>query len=152
MKTIRELIEEKNAPNADYGDAFHDCESLVWEAVGSYRGDYFCLVKSPEGKYGFTVIGYGSCSGCDAMRAAKGYGDREREKTLTMIIELLERQREATHWEDSKEAMAKWLTDKCDREMKSSYLSDRAERAKVWGQVFAALDAKSPESTTRENE
>lgn len=36
--------------------------------IGSYQGDYVYLVKKDD-KYAFTVIGYGSCSGCDALEA-----------------------------------------------------------------------------------
>lgn len=36
--------------------------------VGSWQGDYVYLLKNDD-RYAFTVIGYGSCSGCDALEA-----------------------------------------------------------------------------------
>ena len=45
---------------------------IAWEIFGSYQGDYGVVVKS-EDKLGFVVIGYGSCSGCDAYEALETY-------------------------------------------------------------------------------
>lgn len=43
---------------------------LLDETLGSYQGDYlFYLVNKFTGKHGFVVVGYGSCSGCDALEA-----------------------------------------------------------------------------------
>ncbi len=74
MTTILEHLQAKNKLSknpdefhyidADYVDAFFDCDLLVWEAVGSYQGDFFGLIKRKEdGHLGFIVIAYGSCSG-----------------------------------------------------------------------------------------
>lgn len=41
-----------------------------FETFGSYQGDYAAIVEK-DGKVGFVVIGYGSCSGCDALDAIK---------------------------------------------------------------------------------
>lgn len=38
-----------------------------WITCGSYQGDHVALLRRADGAYGFTVIGYGSCSGCDAL-------------------------------------------------------------------------------------
>jgi hypothetical protein len=38
--------------------------------IGSWQGDYVYLLKSGD-KYAFTVIGYGSCSGCDALEGCE---------------------------------------------------------------------------------
>lgn len=51
-------------------------EILDWEAFGSYQGDYAAIVKK-DNKVGFIVIGYGSCSGCDALEAVKEYAPEE---------------------------------------------------------------------------
>lgn len=45
-----------------------EIEILAWETFGSYQGDYAVVVKRNE-MLGFLVIGYGSCSGCDALEA-----------------------------------------------------------------------------------
>ncbi len=41
---------------------------------GSYQGDYAVLLRDGD-RWGWTVFGYGSCSGCDALEAAVGYSD-----------------------------------------------------------------------------
>lgn len=45
-------------------------EVLGMETFGDYQGDYAVIVKK-DGKVGFTVIGYGSCSGCDVLEGLK---------------------------------------------------------------------------------
>lgn len=36
--------------------------------MGTWQGDYIYLLKNDD-KYSFFVIGYGSCSGCDALES-----------------------------------------------------------------------------------
>ena len=43
-------------------------EILEWVTFGIYQGDYAVIVKKDK-TLGFVVIGYGSCSGCDALEA-----------------------------------------------------------------------------------
>lgn len=45
---------------------------LLWEDVGSYQGDSYVLLETAGGAIGYTTIGYGSCSGCDALQASHG--------------------------------------------------------------------------------
>lgn len=40
------------------------------EVFGDYQGDY-CYILRNEDTIGYVVIGYGSCSGCDALQAAE---------------------------------------------------------------------------------
>jgi hypothetical protein len=40
-------------------------EILEWITTGSYQGDYVVLARY-DGRFFFTVIGFGSCGGCDA--------------------------------------------------------------------------------------
>lgn len=56
-----------------------DCyESLVASAgeivgawnIGDWQGDEVYLLKNGD-QYGFIVVGYGSCSGCDALQACE---------------------------------------------------------------------------------
>lgn len=44
-------------------------EVVEWHTCGSYQGDHVALLRHPDGAWGFTVIGYGSCPGCDALEA-----------------------------------------------------------------------------------
>lgn len=66
----------------NYGGSYSE---IVWsfgyeildEAVhGDYQGDYFFLLK--DGKdLGFLSVGYGSCSGCDALQACENHEEVE---------------------------------------------------------------------------
>ena len=38
--------------------------------IGDWQGDYVYLVKNGD-QYAFTVIGYGSCSGCDVLQSCE---------------------------------------------------------------------------------
>lgn len=51
-------------------------EIVSLKEFGSYQGDYVYRVKR-DGKEGLLVVGYGSCSGCDALQAALGYAYEE---------------------------------------------------------------------------
>lgn len=42
---------------------------LIENVIGSYDGDLLFFVKRAR-KFGFVVVGYGSCSGCDSYEAA----------------------------------------------------------------------------------
>jgi hypothetical protein len=51
--------------------------NVVMEAsIGSYQGDTLVLLEK-DGRLGFLVFGWGSCSGCDAMEACGSYEDLE---------------------------------------------------------------------------
>jgi hypothetical protein len=150
VKTILEVLQEKNKGwetddywsfSASYEDAFHDCEMLVWQSVGSCQGDYFALVKTPDGQYGFTVIGYGSCSGCDGLQATMGYSTEkgEREAKFKEVAQYLQGFRDGAHWEPTKERMKEYLEKECDREMKETYISDEEEKKVLWPKLIKAV-------------
>ena len=55
-------------------------EVLAEADLGYYEGDWVGLVKDTEWclgrEYGFIVVGYGSCSGCDEWEGADGPAER----------------------------------------------------------------------------
>lgn len=51
--------------------------------LGDWQGDYVYLLQN-EDKYAFTVIGYGSCSGCDALEGCEN--DEEFNELKDSII------------------------------------------------------------------
>ncbi len=51
-------------------------EVLIQRESGEYEGDIHVLLLE-DGWYGFVSIGYGSCSGCDALKACDSYEDLE---------------------------------------------------------------------------
>lgn len=80
--------------DVDYDTLLKSLGAEVVEMIncGSWQGDSVTLLKK-NGKFGFVVFGYGSCSGCDALEACDS-------------LEELEALR------DSLEAQIKWGTAK----------------------------------------
>ena len=83
LETVNDIMATMEQGNnfADIKDTYIDHQEILerqgfeildWESFGSYQGDYAAIVKK-DGKVGFTVIGYGSCSGCDALQALEPY-------------------------------------------------------------------------------
>ncbi len=70
----------------NYEDMFDHCgyKRLEFVIFGDYQGDYAVIIKR-DNKYGFVVIGYGSCSGCDALEAV--YDEPEKYQALFKSIE-----------------------------------------------------------------
>ena len=79
LETVNDIMASMEQGNnfSDVKDVYIDHQEILerqgfeilgWESFGSYQGDYAAVVKK-DGKVGFTVIGYGSCSGCDALEA-----------------------------------------------------------------------------------
>lgn len=85
---------------------------------GSYQGDYVYLLKS-GGQYGWIVIGYGSCSGCDHLEALSDYNDRWNDAVLTYAEEL----RMRVQWFNAK-GLVEYLTNEYLQEGQWSWHED----------------------------
>lgn len=63
-----------------------------WE-VGSYQGDYIYLLKEGD-RYTLSVVGYGSCSGCDALEGLeydmKNMTEEEAQKEFNSFVTSFE--------------------------------------------------------------
>lgn len=79
-------------------------EVVEWEVTGSYQGDYVVLVRD-NARYGFVVIGYGSCTGCDALEGCGGIDD-----VLTLCEQILQ----SIKWADSAEELRDHLIERAD--------------------------------------
>lgn len=88
--------------------------------IGSYQGDTYMLVKNKDGHFGYLRFGWGSCSGCDALKGcdnAKDYA--ELLESLYSNIEWFETQerlirfREEGDWENrfygDKDTIKRWI-------------------------------------------
>lgn len=85
-------------------------ETFAHRAIGSYQGDYFYIFHDPETDlYGFVTVGYGSCSGCDALLAAEGDYEQLAELrqaifdtilwgTARQVVDYLEAKDEENDW------------------------------------------------------
>ena len=78
------------------GDVIHETR------IGDYVGDYLYLLAD-DARRGFLVQGYGSCSGCDAWEACLSAKDAQ---------DLIEYMYNSVHWEDSPDAMFRWIRDR----------------------------------------
>lgn len=77
---------------------------LDWNVCGSYQGDYVVLLGDGE-RRGFIVIGYGSCSGCDALEGATPWS-YEEDADWSEVVELSDQLTTEVMWEDSALALA----------------------------------------------
>lgn len=68
----------------------------------SHQGDKIYLLKDFQGRIGLVVIGYGSCSACDELEAAKAEDDWRSIEMLSI------KYRQSIHWENSKEELMHW--------------------------------------------
>lgn len=55
----------------------HMCDEILFEEnTGEYQGDLYYVLRQGD-QYGLAIIGYGSCSGCDAYKACVSDEDFE---------------------------------------------------------------------------
>lgn len=90
-------------------------EVVAWLRTGEYQGDYWVILRkfsSRAYRYGFLVIGYGSCSGCDALEAAVTYAPGATAMDWGKVEEHRTLLHDGIHWGDSAEELATWLEDR----------------------------------------
>ena len=75
---------------------------LIQVDDSDYQGDSRYIITK-DNKFGFLVIGWGSCSGCDALQSCS---------TFDEIQELFEHIQKDVKWFDSKEELKKYFTEK----------------------------------------
>ena len=51
-------------------------EIVSTRELGSYQGDLVYVLKRDDGEFGVLIVGYGSCSGCDALQACGNLVDK----------------------------------------------------------------------------
>lgn len=76
---------------------------VLWHMCGDYQGDYHVLIEGEGGDFGYVSIGYGSCSGCDALQQCD---------TAEQIGDLAASVQREIHWEADVAAMKKWLLER----------------------------------------
>lgn len=79
----------------DYGPIIESCgEVIVRTDDDDYQGDTYVLIRGADGSFGYLVIGWGSCSGCDALQACSTFGE---------IDELAKSIRDSVRWFDTQQ-------------------------------------------------
>lgn len=67
-----------------------------------YQGDTRVLYDN-DGRIGFLIFGWGSCSGCDALQACENMGE---------VQQLCDSLQDSIKWFDSKEDALRWAKEK----------------------------------------
>jgi hypothetical protein len=85
---------------------------------GDYQGDLYMIVER-DGKYGYVVTGYGSCSGCDAYEAARDddvYSENWEDRYDLTLAQIIERKPEGelVQLRDSILRNVKWVDNQAD--------------------------------------
>ena len=112
MKNAKELYPEYWEEEQKYGRIYgpYDYQPIINE-IGNvliqvddndYQGDSRVLYEK-DGKYGFLIFGWGSCSGCDSLQACNNTKD---------IQELIDRIVNDVKWFDSLEELQKYFSEK----------------------------------------
>lgn len=83
-------------------------EVLKEERFGDYEGDLLFVLRD-GGKYGYVVIGYGSCSGCDNLEGRLGY-DGWTQESHEAVTELRDEIHRSIRWADSLEDLLTLMT------------------------------------------
>lgn len=77
------------------------CDEILFEeSTGGYQGDLYYVVRFGR-EYGLSVIGYGSCSGCDAYEAC--CNDEDFENLFSDI-------RSSIRWFPNTESMLAYIS------------------------------------------
>jgi hypothetical protein len=77
------------------------CSSIeVDVSDDDYQGSSFLLLRDNEGRPGFLIYGWGSCSGCDAMQACSSASD---------VASLYDELRNSVQWFADDDAARAWF-------------------------------------------
>lgn len=88
-------------PYVDYSEIVYEFGYPIKISINEddYQGDSWYILKDGT-RYGYLEFGWGSCSGCDALKACKSFDD------LQKLADELER---SIVWYESKNDLRKWL-------------------------------------------
>lgn len=99
-------------------------EVLAFETTGFYQGDHEVLFSDSEGRYGFLVVGYGSCSGCDLLEAIIPHSYTETQD-WTEVDTFRNDLEGEIRWFDTAEDALTFLRSKIEGDVNSWYSWDR---------------------------
>lgn len=99
-------------------------EVLAFETTGSYQGDHEVLLLDSGGRYGFLMIGYGSCSGCDLLEAIIPHSYTETQD-WTEVDTFRNDLTGEIQWFDTAEDALTFLRSKIQGDVNSWYSWDR---------------------------
>jgi hypothetical protein len=83
-------------------------EILASKTFGEWQGDYVYLL-SHSGRVGVAIIGYGSCSGCDALEGTDTGRGQIPWREYQPIMDLSRSLRESIRWFAEPDDVLAWL-------------------------------------------
>ena len=120
MRNAKELYPEYWKEEQEKGEIFAPCDyQPIIDEIGNvliqiddngYSGDSRILFEK-DGKYGFLIFGWGSCSGCDMLQSCS---------TMKEIQDLMDGLVNEVEWFDSLEELQKYFKEK-DWELEYSW-------------------------------
>jgi hypothetical protein len=98
---------EDGWPSYDYDELVRTFATITEsKTFGSYQGDIAYLLTNEKGEVGWLVVGYGSCSGCDALEAATSSYAGGGFEEVRKLRDELERDAE---WFPDLPALREWV-------------------------------------------
>lgn len=101
----------KSQYGVDYEDIVRSWghEVVAFDTTGSYQGDHEALLRDSDGRYGITVIGYGSCSGCDHLEAIQPYDYADESGDWSEVVKYRDELAGEVTWFDAPSDAAAWI-------------------------------------------
>ena len=98
-KVFPNAFEDGWRPNVAYEELYKQFGTVLIQIdIGLYSGDTFVVLEK-DGKYGYLVFGWGSCSYCDALLGCSDFDD------LQGLSDHLET---SIKWFDTKDELKEW--------------------------------------------
>lgn len=95
-------------PEGSYYDLVEkNADVLIAHTLGSYQGDMLFLLRNGD-QFGFLVVGYGSCSGCDSLEACE---------SQEAVDSLAERIYDGIKWFDTLDEAKGYITNLNERNL-----------------------------------
>lgn len=107
---------------------------LVSVADNEYQGDTRTILINPNGRIGFLIFGWGSCSGCDALQGCY---------TLQDLVDLRSSLENSIEWFDTTKECLTYLLEK---DWSGSFLEDSTNKEFVKRASIALISRKLDET------
>jgi hypothetical protein len=147
VTTARPTWLTDNYPSYDeIVDSFPGLTVDASQTFGSYQGDIGYILCGPIGLWGYLLVGYGSCSGCDHLQAITGDVGADYstgEGNWQVIVDFRDELIGQITWKESAEALARHLVFKVDSNDGSDWYWHDSEISR-WFRSWAE-DRLSPE-------
>ena len=133
-KDVLNALRLRTGPFKDYSDkpSYDDLvgefgDILLSVSEDNWQGDTWYLLQSGT-RYGYLSVGWGSCSGCDALQGAD---------TWEEVNELQDSLRDHIHWEVGPDGLLEWMK---EHDWKGDYIGSAPDHAQFLREALQLLD------------